>query len=255
MFWRINHKGKKGDNLHLPTISNPTATDKGESAQVTLVASAESDKVITIDKHKHVARLYEDMAMIQASYQLRTQYTKKAGYAIAKVVDTDILALSDGISDSSPDHWIEGDGTDYAKGAGTGTAMTKAGFLKAIELLDVADVPEDRFLIIPPSAKGDLLALSDFTYVQYIGRKSEIQKGRFGEIFGIPIHVTNNLDQNNSHDVAIMANSEAFVCAIQLGVRVQSQYRLDYLGWLTVSDMIYGIKLIRDDHAVCIVVI
>lgn len=251
LFWRINHQGKKGDTLHLPTISNPSASDKQESAQVTLVASGETDNVIELDKHKEVSYLFEDMGMAQAKYHIRTRYTKKAGYALAKAIDTHINALAVDISDSSPDHWIDGDGSDFAKGSGGGTAFSKTGFLKAIELLDIQDVPEDdRFLILPPSAKGDLLAIADFTYADRIGRTSEIQKGTFGTIFGIPIYTTNNLYTNNSINMGILAHKEAFICAMQLNVRVQSDYHLDYLADLVVSDCIYGVKMIRDDHAV-----
>jgi len=251
LYWRINHQGKKGDTLHLPTISNSSASDKQESTVVTLVASAETDNVISLDKHKEVSHLYEDMGQIQEQYGIRSRYTTKAGYALAKVIDTDIAALADDLSTTSPDMWIDGDATDFAKGAGSGAALDKAGFLKANELLDIQDVPyDDRFLIVPPSAKGDLLAIADFTYVQNIGRKSEIQKGTFGTIFGIPIYTTNNVHTNNSINMAIMAHKEAFVCAMQLNVRVQSKYLLEYLSDLVVSDCIYGVKMIRDDHAV-----
>jgi hypothetical protein len=39
---------------------------------------------------------------------------------------------------------------------------------------------------------------------------------------------------------------DAIVLVEQLGVRSQSQYKLEYLGDLFVTDMIYGVKALRD---------
>jgi len=256
LFRRINHVGKKGDIIHLPTISNVSATAKAESTAVTLVASSESDTQIALDKHYEVSHLYEDFAMVQEAYQVRQEYTKKAGYALAKQIDTDVNALTDGISNSGPDHWIEGDGTDAAKGSSAAVALTKAGVIRGIELLDIADVPGnpgDRFLIINPETKADLLAIDDFTlYSEFGQRPTPLKTGIWGTIMGVDVYMTNNHSTNNSVELCVMGHSDAFVSAIQMDVRVQAHYMLDYLATLVVSDVIYGVKCLRDDHAVVI---
>ena len=257
-FRRINHVGKKGDIIHLPTISNVSATAKAESTVVTLVAASETDNQIPLDKHYEVSHLYEDFAMVQEAYQVRQEYTRKAGYALAKQIDTDINSLVESISNSSPDHWIEGDGTDANKAAPAAVALTKAGVIRAIELLDIADVPGnpgERFLLINPESKADLLAIDDFTlYSEFGQRPSPLKTGLWGSIMGVDVAMSNNhhATTTNSIECCVMGHAEAFACAIQMDVRVQADYHLDYLATLVVSDVIYGVKILRDDHAVCI---
>lgn len=258
LFRRLSHVGKKGDILHLPTISNLAATTKGEHTAVTLVASSESDNQIPLDTHKEVSMLYEDFGGVQESYAIRGEYTKKAGYALGKVIDSSVHALIESISNSSPDHWIEGDGTDANKSAPAVVALTKAGVITAIKLLDKADVPGNpgqRFLIIMPDAKASLLAIDDFTiYSEFGVRPTPLVTGVWGQIMGVEVYMTNNYHNTTTNTIGccVMGHEDAIVSAIQLDVRVQAQYMLDYLGTLVVSDVIYGVQILRDDHAVCI---
>jgi hypothetical protein len=47
-----------------------------------------------------------------------------------------------------------------------------------------------------------------------------------------------------------MFHKEAFVLAEQQGVRSQTQYKQEYLGTLFTSDMLYGVKELRDEAAI-----
>ena len=253
LFRRINHVAKKRDSIHIPTISNPTTSEKRASTQVTLTAVSETDNVITLDKHYQVSYLFEDFAMVQSAYDLRKYYTQKAGYALALQIDDDVAALEASISDTTPDHWIEGDGTDAAKGSSAAVSLTQDGLLVAIRLLDEANVPEEgRFLIASPKCKAQLLSIDAFTLYQNIGRTKEIQKGQFGEIYGVKVFVTNNLHSDNSVNVSCLGHPDAIVSVIQKDVRVQAQYLQDYLATLLTCDVIYGVKILRTDHAVVI---
>jgi hypothetical protein len=49
----------------------------------------------------------------------------------------------------------------------------------------------------------------------------------------------------NTARVCVIAHPEAVCSAIQQDIRVQAQYKLEYLGWLVVSDMIYGVQALR----------
>jgi len=50
----------------------------------------------------------------------------------------------------------------------------------------------------------------------------------------------------------MMFHKDAFVLAEQMGVRSQTQYKQEYLGTLFTSDMLYGVKELRDEAAVAI---
>ena len=55
--------------------------------------------------------------------------------------------------------------------------------------------------------------------------------------------------------VKSVTSMEAFVLAEQLGVRSQTQYKQEYLGTLFTSDMLYGVKELRDEAAVAIAMV
>ena len=93
-FKRINHKGKKGDTIIIPLISNLTANDMSQvGAPIAPQVAAEGMKTISLDKWKEVSKGYNDLLMAQSRYDIRGEYTKKAGYALAERLDTDIFAL------------------------------------------------------------------------------------------------------------------------------------------------------------------
>ena len=93
-FKRINHKGKKGDTIIVPLISNLTANDMSQvGAPIAPQVAAEGLKTVTLDKWKEVSKGYNDLLMAQSRYDIRGEYTKKAGYALAEKLDTDIFAL------------------------------------------------------------------------------------------------------------------------------------------------------------------
>jgi len=52
----------------------------------------------------------------------------------------------------------------------------------------------------------------------------------------------------------LVFQKDAIVLVEQMGVRSQSQYKLEYLGDLFVTDMLYGTKVLREDSVVPFVV-
>src|SRR3990167_2111497 len=81
----------KGDTLHIPNLSNLSANTKAANVQVTLQAPTETDNSISINQHIETSFLVEDLAKTQSAYDLLSEYTRKAGFAIAEKVDTDLL--------------------------------------------------------------------------------------------------------------------------------------------------------------------
>jgi N4-gp56 family major capsid protein len=258
-FKRINHKGKKGDTIIIPLISNLQANDMSQvGAPIAPQVTAEGLKTVTLDKWKETSNGYNDLLMAQSRYDIRGEYTKKAGYALAERLDTDIFALfpatlsaaykvigSDGIT-----QW---DSTANGN-TGNGADITDIGLRRMIQTLEDNLTPMDGVaLFIPPSQKNAMLGIDKFTLFQNIGRTSELQRGTFGEIYGIPVKVSTNLptvlatDGVTSYKVAILAHKDSVCSAIQMDVRTQAQYKIEYLSTFVVSDMIYGVAALRLD--------
>ena len=262
---KMSFKGKKGDTIHVPKPTRGDASDKAASTQVTLIAATESEVVINVNKHKEYSRMIEDITEAQALASLRRFYTQDAGYAIAKAVDSDLIALGRGVQGGSGTNAytkavIGSDGsTLYTAGSSNAAAITDAAIRKVIQTLDDQDVPMDgRVLVIPPVARNTIMGLARFTeqaFTGEVGGANTIRNGQIGDIYGVKVYVSTNADTTSADDrVALMFHKDAFVLAEQMGVRTQTQYKQEYLGTLFTADMLYGVKEMRDEAAVAIAI-
>ena len=259
LFDRVDHKGKAGDTIHFPFLSDFTAQSYTQLAGVTVQNVTEGEKTILLNKYYDVSWIESDLAQLQRkdSYRLRARRVEKAGYALAKRIDTDILALYSGLGTGYI--VIGGDGTTAwdttANGnTGNGSDLTDAGILALVRKLDDNDVPnEGRFMIIPPCQKQVLLGIDKFVLYQNTNRTKELSMGMFGEIYGFKIYVSTNCpsvtatDATTTYRVGIYAHKSAFAIAMQKDVTTKSQYKQEYKGDLISCDVVYGVKMMRGD--------
>tara|TARA_R110000782_G_scaffold111527_1_gene201298 strand:- start:1016 stop:1933 length:918 start_codon:yes stop_codon:yes gene_type:complete len=261
---KMSFKGKKGDTLHIPKPTRGSAAVKAASTQVTLQAATESEVQVLVNKHYEYSRLIEDITEAQALASLRKFYTGDAGYALAKQVDTDLIILGRGAAGGNGTAAyngavLAGDGsTAYVDGSNVGNAITDAGIRKIIQTLDDADVPmEGRVLVLPPVARNTMMGLARFTeqaFTGEVGGGNTIRNGEIGNVYGVKVYVTTNADTatTTTTRIGLMFTKDAFVLAEQMGVRSQTQYKQEYLGTLFTSDMLYGVKELRDEAAIAI---
>ena len=258
---KMSFKGKKGDTLHIPKPTRGSAIVKAAATAVTIQQTANTEVLLVIDKHYEYSRMIEDITEAQALSSLRKFYTGDAGYALAKQVDTDLLRL--GRDSQGGDGTIAynkavigGDGSTLYTG-GNESAITDAGIRKVIQTLDDADVPMDgRVLVLPPVARNVMMGLARFTeqaFVGEVGGNNTIRNGQIGNVYGVKVYVSTNCETaTGDARVGMMFHKDAFVLGEQLGVRSQTQYKQEYLGTLFTSDMLYGVKELRDEAAVAI---
>jgi hypothetical protein len=100
----MNHVGKKGDTVHIPTISarrdaqlRRPATAGVEGVENLDVQPGQVNPSLTdvlIDRHFEYSTLIEDFAAMQATGGLRRFYTDDAGYALSQRVDWDLHVLA-----------------------------------------------------------------------------------------------------------------------------------------------------------------
>ena len=258
---KMSFKGKKGDTLHIPKPTRGAASLKAASAQVTLQAATESEVQVLVNKHYEYSRLIEDITEVQALASLRKFYTGDAGYALAKQVDTDLLQLGRGVQGGNgtvayDKAVIASDGSTLYTGTNE-AAITDAGIRRIIQTLDDADVPMDgRVLVLPPVARNVMMGLARFTEQAFVGEQgggNTIRNGEIGNVYGVKVFVSTNCETaTGDARIGMMFHKDAFVLAEQMGVRSQTQYKQEYLGTLFTSDMLYGVKELRDEAAVAI---
>ena len=260
---RMNFKGKKGDTVHIPAPTRGSASAKGATNAVTLIAATETEVQVSINKHYEYSRLIEDIVEVQALSSLRSFYTEDAGYALARQIDTDLVQLGRAFngatvgtddyatSASSTKAYIGSDGTTaYNSATSNAAALTDAAIRRTIQRLDDNDTPMDgRFFIIPPSSRNTLMGLARYTEQAFVGDGNAIRNGEIGNLYGIPVFVSSNADYgagNSGADrICLMGHRDAMVLVEQMGIRSQTQYKQEYLGTLFTADTLYGVKALR----------
>jgi N4-gp56 family major capsid protein len=260
---RMNFKGKKGDTVHIPAPTRGSASAKGATDAVTLIAATETEVQVSINKHYEYSRLIEDIVEVQALSSLRSFYTEDAGYALARQIDTDLIQLGRAFngatigtndyatSAASTKAFIGSDGTTaYNSSTSNAAALTDAAIRRTIQRLDDNDTPMDgRFFIIPPSSRNTLMGLARYTEQAFVGDGNAIRNGEIGNLYGIPVFVSSNADYgagNSGADrICLMGHRDAMVLVEQMGIRSQTQYKQEYLGTLFTADTLYGVKALR----------
>lgn len=223
--WSDPAKGK-GDTIRVPAVSNLTTNAKSANAQVTLNAPTEDIVSMSINQHDECSFLIEDMLKTQSAFNLMQFYTQKAGYAIARTLDQ---RISNAFANFS----------QVLGSAGVDIGDTQ--IREAIEYLDLADAPlEDRNLVIYPTQKTALFGIEKYFRADQRGDGSSamLVKGRFGQIYGLPVSITTNLGTSGGARLNGLFHKEALATAKQAGPRTQSDYILEYLGNLVVVDCI-----------------
>ena len=265
---RINHKGKKGDTINIPTPVRGSATSKGENSLVRIQGDTHANTALSIDKHYEYSVLIEDMAEVQALSSLRRFYTEDAGYALSTQVDLDLFnkaaALNGGNGTAGVSGWNKAQVFDSAgvlsdwdrTGTGNAVSLTTGGdaaIRSMIEKLDLADVPQEgRAIVLTPRQYTDMLGIQRYTEQAFIGDGNAIKTGKVGMIYGVEVYVTNAMGTTQCatgsvvHDIGLVLHKDAMALVEQLGVRSQSSYMQEYLGDLYTADTIYGVGEMRD---------
>lgn len=226
------------DIVHIQFDTELVANNKVAGVGVTPQNPTDTQVNLLIDKHKESSFLVEDILEMQANINVKDNYTKSAGYAIAKAIDTDIAALASGFSQ------VQGT---------FNTAITTDVLLDSIEALDLADVPmEDRSFVFQPDVKRDLLDISTYTSADFVGGRPVESGNLAGSLYGVKTFMSTNVLKAGTSTSNMLFQKAAIAAAIQQSPRVQAEYELDQLGWLTVVDAVYGVLELRDTFGVLV---
>lgn len=268
----INHRGKKGDRINIPKPIRGTAGDKTAGTAVSVIANTEGNIPVDINIHKQYSRLIEDIVDVQALESLRRFYVDDAGYANAVAVDTALHALAA--------TWQGG--TSYSKAvasvssafavtdwnsaiSGNGTALDDLAIRHGVRVLDDSDAPQEgRFLVIPPVGKRDLLGIPEYVTYNNVGERGQsnsVRNGFVGDVYGTQVYVSTNCAtvlaaDSTEYRASLMFQRNALLLVEQLGIRVQTQYKQEWLADLLTADVVFGTSNIRaglDESAIAFV--
>ena len=234
----------KGDAINIPEIPEVTGlTDKSEGAAVLYGDETLVDTNILINKHKYVAKMFEDLGVIQANEPLFTKYAQAMGYQLAKQIDTDIIVELDDL------------GTTQSLAVDNTLSIADAESAVATMLTNNLD-PADCVWIINTTMYADLLAQGMLTHTgltnaatsgnqsQGINFNSPTAGGSVPQFFGMPVLTSSLIGAatGTGNEVGYCVKKGAVAIAIQQEIRVQTEYSVDYLATKMVADCIYGVE-------------
>ena len=230
-----------GDTINIPKIAMDGTNDKAVNTEVTYsISGTETSVALAINKHKYLANIFEDMAVIQSSPELLTKYTKMMGESLARGVEDDV--------------WSELDGFQTRVDVSANNTFGVATLESVLANLYAIDIdPNDCSMALSNLLIADMLNPSSgiaqfFIRQDAVGDGSGLKTGAVGLIYGMDVFYSRSISSSDSTDTMVGAVYPPSACAFaaQQDVRVQSQYDVGFLGTKVVADMLYGVKLVDE---------
>lgn len=187
--------GKKGDTYFEPLVGRAAVYDKLAGQPVQLQSRKPGEWRMVIDRYKESSFAIEDIAEIQSQYNLRTPYTKEAGYALGRDLDNYALSLRAAIPTTQQIFRTIGAGAGTA--AGTPAPIDSNSILTAKTFLEEKEVDvSDMVLVVTPGQYNDLLDIDKFVSSDYVDGRPVVT-GFIGTLYGIPVMSNNNMKINS----------------------------------------------------------
>lgn len=222
-----------GDILNIPFTAGVNARAKAASTNITYDSPEGAPVTLNIDKHYYVGVLIEDIVKIQSTPDLKSAFQVRMAEALARQVDTDLLAL------------YASAGTTVAGGA----AVDDADILAVVAALDAANVPQDgRRGIVGPNTKIDLLGINKYNAYDQTGRPgtavSKTDGLRLGTVYNIDLYMSQNVPTSTTGR-NLFFHKSAINLAQQQKPKFEMEYSVDALGWKTALHTVYGVGVER----------
>lgn len=221
--------GTKG---HIPFMSSYDARDKSVGTAVTYDANTETEITLTINKHKYLAFLIEDITKVQASYGIQAAYRDAQTEAVLRAMDTDLGGLHASA------------GTNVSGGA----TVDDADMLSIVLALDLADAPQTgRSGVVTSKVMGDFRAVNKYSAYDQTGKTglAVSNSAAIASVYNMDLFMSNNVvdDVTNTHN--LFFHKSAISLAIQLKPTYKMEDSVDYIGVKSVLHAIYGYTVER----------
>lgn len=255
-----------GDIINVPRRGTLSVNDKAANTGVTLQTPTADTIPLTLNKHKEVSFLVEDIAKAQANQDGIAGYIEDGIAKIAEAVDTDILALYSGFSTTPID--ATGGPSDLA-----GVGVRSATVIEANRLLNVAKAPTSpRYIVWHPSAEAEILDKEKFTSSDFGDPGTAVRDAVVGRKFGFTHLMSQNVPTTGGECKNLAFHPDAIMMAFRplppppegtgaravtmsedgFGVRILYGYNMQYLGLQVTIDVLYGVAEMRDAFGIVI---
>lgn len=230
-----------GDTVHITSIAEMTADAITPGTALVPVAPTETEQTLVIDQYYGKAIELQDMLKKQSRVDLMQPYADVIGFALAKAIDSSILAQYANVATAHKQTAVAN--------------LTFDGIVDAHGLLDEDNVPqEDRVLVVNWAGLADLRKLDEFTFFEKTGEANLVESklGIVGTIYGAPVYLTNAVANDTGVYQFLLFHKSAFAVAIQMQPEMESDRDILKKADLLSGSCLWGVKTVRPDHAVVI---
>ena len=240
----------KGNAIKIPEIPEVTGqTDKSEGTAVFYGDETIVETSLSVNKHKYVAKLFEDMGVIQANEPLFAKYAQAMGYQLAKQIDTDILVELDALGTTQTlavDNQLSLSDAETAVATMLSNNLDPADCVWVLNTTMYADLLAQGMVVTSVNAPAHYATSGALANVELpgINFNGATAGGNVPTFFGMPVITSSLLGSaaGTGNEVGYCIKKGAVALAVQQEIRVQSEYSVDYLGTKMVADCIYGVK-------------
>lgn len=165
-----------GDVVRVAKTGSLSVNDKAANTEVTRQAPEDSNITVTLDKHKEVTFMVEDVAQIESRPDVIQEYLQDAILEVMEQMEQDGFVIGQSLTNTV-----------------TGTA-----YESNLELADIRTARKDltdnrapmtnRALFLDTEQYNVLLATSDVSYLQNYGNNSAIADGMVPTLYGFQVY-------------------------------------------------------------------
>jgi N4-gp56 family major capsid protein len=232
-----------GKTITVPIYPLQTATALTEGDEVSNTAVSTSGATLTVSTAA-IRTLVTDLAVASSASNVVADLGRLFGEAIARKIDTDLLALFGSFSGSV---------------GAADAALSAATIAKAAATLRARGVPvQDLACVVNPYVAYDLKANLTNTFANPNGgmiQNEAMSTGYVGTLFGIPCYESNLIANNGTAGdyVGGVFHREALGLAMIGDIMIETQRRASYLGTDIVGACHYGVGELYDGYGVGVV--
>lgn len=199
-----------GATYRQPTVGGLGVKGKQAGVPVTLQAYSEGELTMVFKRRMECSYAVEDLAKFFLDYDLRSEYTKETGIAVARDVDRWILGHRA--------YWQrQGRYVNSVDSLGAAAPLNQAAIMAALLKMDMDLVPRsDRVFIFSPSQRTSLLTIDGFINGDYVSGQPTMT-GEIGSLYGVPVVINNALVKNSATGLTL-------ITGVSGGARVTTNY-------------------------------
>jgi N4-gp56 family major capsid protein len=229
-----------GKTITVPIYPLQTATALTEGNEISNTAVSTDGATLTVTTAA-IRTLVTDLAVASSASNVVADLGRLFGEAIARKIDTDLLALFSG----------------FATGVGSAsTALSAATIANAAARLRAAGVPvQDLACVINPYVAYDLKSAITNTFANPNAgmlQNEAMTTGYVGTLFGIPVYETSLIANNGTVGdyVGGVFHREALGLAMIGDIMIETQRRASFLGTDIIGACHYGVGELYDGYGV-----